>query len=431
MQISKLRAGLILFISLPAFLLAQQNTISPYSSFGVGEPQEQEFSLNNALGGVGVALRAGNYLNPTNPASLTAINTTVFEVGITGTASYLTDNALSQESFTSTLSYLSLGFPIYPGVVISGGLLPYSFKGFDVTQNIDSSNDEDNLVYDINHNGSGGLNRVYANVGAELFNGFSLGATASVIFGTIKNKRDVTFSQSDILNRRDEYSYTARDLTYDFGFQYLTNVGKKNLIFGATDCPELNLRSWNKGVVYTYDMSTDFEYIRDTIETFFSASNGLVIPQSYAIGLALEEQDRWFVSGELDFKEWTQMTLFSDLDPNLKDATQFKLGAWWIPNAKDVHNYLNTVQYRAGFNYNTGHLSVSALGTNNSKTDITDISLSFGLGLPMRRSNTIANIGIKLGKTGTTKDGLIEENYIKLNLAFTFNDKWFKQRKID
>ena len=123
-------------------------------------------------------------------------------------------------------------------------------------------------MYDINHNGSGGLNRVYANVGAELFNGFSLGATASVIFGTIKNKRDVTFSQSDILNRRDEYSYTARDLTYDFGFQYLTNVGKKNLIFGATYCPESNLRAWNKGVVYTYDMSTDFEYIRDTIETF-------------------------------------------------------------------------------------------------------------------------------------------------------------------
>ena len=115
MQISKFRAGLILFISLPAFLLAQQNTISPYSSFGIGEPQEQEFSLNNALGGVGVALRTGNYLNPTNPASLSAINTTVFEAGITGTAIYLTDNTLSQESFTSTLSYLSLGFPIHNG----------------------------------------------------------------------------------------------------------------------------------------------------------------------------------------------------------------------------------------------------------------------------------------------------------------------------
>ena len=114
MQISKYRSVQILFIFLPAILIAQQNTISPYSSFGIGEVQPQEFSLNNSLGGVGAALRTEGYLNPTNPASLSAINTTVFEAGITGTAIYLTDNTLSQESFTSTLSYLSLGFPIHP-----------------------------------------------------------------------------------------------------------------------------------------------------------------------------------------------------------------------------------------------------------------------------------------------------------------------------
>ena len=433
MQISKYRAGINFLIFLPAFLLAQQNTISPYSTYGIGAPQEQGFSLNNSLGGVGVALRTGNYLNPTNPASLSAINATVFDVGITGTAIYLTDNTLSQETFTSTLSYLSLGFPVHRGVVISGGLLPYSFKGFEVTQNFDLSNGENNLVYNVNHSGSGGLNRIYANIGAELFKGFSLGATASVIFGTIKNKRDAVFSQPDVLNRRDEYTYTARDYSYDFGVQYLTKVLEKNLIFGATYCPESNLRASYRGATFTYDTSGDFEYIRDTTAMFYNprASNSLVLPQSYAIGLALEDHDKWFVSGELDFKEWSQMGLFSDLDPNLKDATQFKFGAWWIPNAKDVHNYLNIIQYRAGFNYNTGQLSVSTLGTNSSQTDITDISLSLGLGLPMKRSNTTANIGIQIGKMGTTNDGLIEENYIKFHLAFTFNDKWFKQRKID
>ena len=65
-----------------------------------------------------------------------------------------------------------------------------------------------------------------------------MGATASMIFGTIKNKRDVVFLQSDILNRRDENSYTVRDFAYDLGVQYLTNIGGKNLIFGATYCPE-------------------------------------------------------------------------------------------------------------------------------------------------------------------------------------------------
>ena len=111
-----------------------------------------------------------------------------------------------------------------------------------------------NLVYDINHSGSGGLNRAYANVGAELFKGFSLGATASMIFGKIQQKRDVVFSQSDILNRRDEYTYTARDYKYDFGFQYLTEMGTKNLILGATYCPESNLSARNSGGIYTYDV---------------------------------------------------------------------------------------------------------------------------------------------------------------------------------
>lgn len=431
MQISKYRAVLILFISLPAILLAQQNTISPYSSFGIGEAQEQGFSLNSSLGGVGAALRTGNYLNPTNPASLSAINVAIFETGINGTAIYLTDNTLSQESFSSTLSYLSLGFPIHDGFAVSGGLLPYSYKGFELTQNKDLSSELDSLGCVVNHSGSGGLNRAYANFGVQLFKGLSIGATASMIFGTINQKRDVVFAQSDILNRRDQYTYTTRDYTYDLGVQYQTNISNKNLTLGATYCPEANLNASNKGAIYTYDVNNGLENIRDTTGVFSSASNGLVLPKSYVVGLALENEGQWLISGEVDFKEWSQLSLFSSLDPNLKDAVQIKLGAWWIPNSKDVHNYLKIIQYRAGFNYNSGHLSVTAFGTNAPQTEITDISLSFGLGLPMKRSKTIANIGVQVGRSGTTSEGLIEENYIKFHLAFTFNDKWFKRRKID
>ena len=431
MQINKHRAVLIFFISLPAILLAQQNTISPYSSFGIGDAQDQGFSLNNALGGIGVAMRTGNYLNPINPASLSAINMTVFEAGINGSAIYLTDNTLSQEAFISTLSYLSLGFPLRKGFAVSGGLLPYSYKGFELSQNSALSNEQEDLAYAVNHSGSGGLNRAYANFGAELFKGFSIGATGSMIFGTINQTRDVVFNQPDVLNRRDEYTYTVRDYIYDLGLQYQTSLANKNLTVGITYCPEANLSASNRGAIYTYDISNDSENIRDTTAVFSSESNGLVLPKSYAAGLAIEEEGRWFVSGEIDFKEWSQMTLFSTPDPNLKDAMQLKIGAWWIPNAKDVHNYLNTIQYRAGLNYNTGQLSVSALGTNSPQTDISDISVSLGLGLPMRRSNTTANIGIQIGKSGTTDRGLVEENYIKFHLALTFNDKWFKKRKID
>lgn len=430
MQINKYKAVLILFVSLPAILLAQEGTISPYSSFGIGDTQEQGFSLNTSLGGVGVAMRTANYLNPINPASLSAIGVTVFETGINGSAIYLTDNIMSQEAFTSTLSYLSLGFPLLNGVAVSGGLLPYSYKGFELRQNNIVSN-QDALTYVVNHSGSGGLNRAYANFGAQLFKGFSVGATASMIFGTINQKRELVFDQPNILNRRDENSYTTRDYTYDLGFQYQIKRANKNLTLGATYCPEANLSASNSGASYTYDLSNDLGIILDTSTVFYNESNGFVLPKSYTAGLAIEEKDRWFLSGELGFKEWSQMTFFNTTEPSLKDAMHFKIGAWWIPNAKDVHNYLNIIQYRAGINYNSGHLSVSALGTNNPQTDISDLNLSFGLGLPMRRSNTTANIGVQIGKRGTTDAGLIEENYIKFHLAFTFNDKWFKKRKID
>ena len=84
-----------------------------------------------------------------------------------------------------------------------------------------------------------------------------------------------------------------------------------------------------------------------------------------------------------------------------------------------------------GVNYNTGYLAISELGQNATQTNLNDLSLSLGFGLPLKRSNTIANIGVQFGKRGTIESNLVEEKYIKFHLAFTFNDKWFTKRKID
>lgn len=430
MQTNKCKELLLILTFLPIILLAQQNTVSPYSAFGIGENQPQGFSLNSALGGVGVAMRGGNFLNPINPASLSAMTNTTFETGFSGTSIFLRDKTLSREAFVSSLAYLSLGFPISKGFAVSGGLSPYSFKGFDLSQNFTFTDQEDTLNYTINHNGSGGLNRAYTNFGIEL-DGFSFGATASMIFGTLNQKRDLVFNDSQELRRRDESSYNVRDLKHDFGFQYQTNISDKQLTIGATYSPETTLNAKTKEAIYTFDIINGTELIRDTVEAFENSTNKLLLPKSYAIGLALQKETEWFISAEIDFKEWSQMTLFNTQDPNIKDATQFRLGAWWIPNAQDVHNYLNIIQYRAGFNYNTGHISTTAFGVGGPPTEINDISISFGLGLPMKRSKTTTNISIQLGKRGAVNNGLVEERYLKFVAAFTFNDKWFKKRKID
>jgi hypothetical protein len=431
MQTLRVKKFFFGLFSLPLFLVAQQNTISPYSVFGIGELQNQGFTLNNNLGGLGVALRPKSFLNPTNPASLSGLSLTTYEAGISATSMFLTEGNLNQEFFSGTLSYLSLGFPISEGLAASAGILPFSFQGYKLIQSFDTESVDGVTNYDVNHSGSGGIHRAYINLGLELFDGFSIGTTGSSFFGRLKRQRDVVYFQNDYLNRRDENTYTVRDFVIDFGTQYRLSVKEKTVVLGASFQPQSNLKADAVDLTYTYNIVGDFEYIRDTISSFSSSSSGLILPKSIVVGASFSEENHWLVSAEFDFKEWSELKLFEQTDPQLRNATQYKVGFWWIPNQGNIHNYLSNIQYRGGVNYNTGFLSVSAFGESISPTEINDLSLSLGLGLPLKKSKSTLNIGVQFGRRGSLVEGLVEERYIKFQLALTFNDKWFTKRKID
>ena len=69
---------------------------------------------------------------------------------------------------------------------------------------------------------------------------------------------------------------------------------------------------------------------------------------------------------------------------------------------------------------------------NNKNLD--DFGINFGVSLPVGNAS-LFNLGFKFGQQGTTSDGLIKENYLKLNLGMTFNDRsfaWYRNlRKFD
>ena len=52
MQIRTIKTLFFTAICCPFFVLAQQNTTSPYSAYGIGELQQQGFAINNDLGGL-------------------------------------------------------------------------------------------------------------------------------------------------------------------------------------------------------------------------------------------------------------------------------------------------------------------------------------------------------------------------------------------
>lgn len=432
MHLKKYKVLVTILLCLPLFVNAQQNTVSPYSYYGIGEFQPQGFALNNDLGGIGISLRSNRHLNPLNPASLSGLALTAFETGVNGASYQLADSHNNQEFFTSTLAYLSLGFPIAKNFAISGGLMPYTFQGYEMSQDFSPIlNDTDTISYTQNHIGSGGFNRAYINFGVALYKGLSIGATGSMLFGTLNQTTDVEMDIEHALHRREVRSYHLRDYFFDFGVQYQAQLADKKMVVGATFSPETPMSASFTHNIYTYDISGDFEYVKDTASTSNKITDGMVLPKSYGFGLSLEKNQNWMIAGEYAFKSWSQLSMYGVPEYGMVDGSEFRLGAWWIPNYKDVHNYWNTVQYRMGLRYNTGMLSVAANNSSATASNINDMSASLGLGLPLKKSKTMLNLGVELGKRGTIDSNLVEEQYLKFHLAFTFNDKWFTKRKID
>ena len=62
---------------------------------------------------------------------------------------------------------------------------------------------------------------------------------------------------------------------------------------------------------------------------------------------------------------------------------------------------------------------------------LTEKSLTFGVGLPVKRTNTYYNLSVEVGDKGTTEENLIKEQFIRLAFGVTFKGIWFVKRKYD
>ncbi len=113
---------------------------------------------------------------------------------------------------------------------------------------------------------------------------------------------------------------------------------------------------------------------------------------------------------------------------DLKQNQRFSIGAYFVPEKYAVGSgsFFKRVNYRMGLNYQTGYVEVN-------NTLIKSYALSAGVGLPVGvgRLSSMVHLGAQFGKMGTTENGLIMENFWRLNVGFTFSDKWFQKYRYD
>jgi len=147
------------------------------------------------------------------------------------------------------------------------------------------------------------------------------------------------------------------------------------------------------------------------------------IPMNFGIGFTLEKANKWLIGTDFNWQNWSYYKYNDVKDPSLTNSMRISIGGEIKPDHYSP-KYFKRVTYRAGFKYSTTNLKID-------NTQIDEFGVSFGLGLPFRKSKSTLNVGVEYGKRGSISNDLIKENFTKITIGFSAYDFWFFKRKFD
>lgn len=403
---------------------AQSNISSPYSRYGIGDLSSSGFIQNDALGGAGIGLRSSHGLNIINPASYSAIDTLtfIFEFGIKDKLVLSETASIKEKQHDMNISYLACGFQLAKWWAGSIGLIPYSSVGYKIKE----LNNDNDFLKEISYNGSGGLNKFYIGNTFKLHKTFSVGFNASYLFGSIEQAKTVKFldTTSIYLNFLSQNSISVNDYYLNFGMQYSNEINAKyQYTIGAVFDNKSSIAATRSMLVSRF-FNQGGSGIVDTIVNTQSEKGTIVLPLNYGIGATLQTPN-WLFAADYYHENWTDFRIFNSND-SLANSNACRLGAEFVPDKKALTKYWQKVSYRMG-----AHFSDTFLKFSSKNEQLKDFGVSFGLGLPVKKTHSLMNVSFEFGQRGTTKKNLMRESYGVISLSFTLSDFWFMKSKFD
>ena len=414
-KLKKLVVVLFVFCGLSAF--AQLGTSSPYSRFGLGDLQGNAFPVYNALGGGVAALSSSNSVNPSNPASYTSFraNSFLFSTGGLHNTTQIQNSTDKQVVNNSAFSHLTIAFPISSKLGASFGMLPYSNIGYTL-------NARDTLVNaDMIYTGDGGLSKVYFGGAYEPFKGFSLGINASYLFGGLNRRKKLDYDDESFFDSRSNSSINLKGYYYELGLLYKKELAnEKELSFGLTANNNSTLRAKRTNIVET--ISGPYEIVKDTASNVVEWGE-VTLPNYISTGLMYRDGEKWLLIADYSMQNWADYTLLGESD-DLSNSMRLSGGLQYTPEFNSVTKYYKRMQYRLGAAYSNTPLTLN-------DTQLKEMSVSFGFGIPVKKSRTKYDVSFTLGQRGTTDNSLIKEQFVKFGLSVSYDGIWFVKRKYD
>jgi|TARA_B110000914_G_scaffold8908_1_gene7343 hypothetical protein len=425
-----------IILSLISINSFSQGSASPYSFYGIGSLNFNGTTENRAMGRLSMVTDS-IHMNFRNPASFTGNDLKAFNnegrlvkftvsVG-NSDINFKTQNA-SAKSTTTSFDYLGMSVPM--GKFGMGfGLIPHSSVGY----KLESLDDADLIKY--KYSGKGGLNKVLLGLAYQFSESLALGMNFDYNFGNIQNN-GVEFLYDDNSEPLDYHSREANrsDLSgfsYNLGITFkpmLTDLIQLHSAF--TYSPDYNLNSDNSrtfsSIVINSNSGEEYPIneINVDLESLGLKETNLSMPSKTSIGLGIGKIKKWFIGTEYTFVNTSvfKSDLINIDNSSYEDGSTISFGGYFIPEFSSFNNLLKRIVYRSGIYFEKTGLIIN-------DQSISEVGMTFGVGIPVGNMFSNLNLALEVGKRGTTDANLVEEKFANLKMSLSLNDRWFVKRK--
>ena len=415
----------------PLNVSAQTNgSNSPYSRYGLGLLSDQAQGFNKGMAGTALGMRGGREINVKNPASYSELDSLnfIFDFGMSLQNANLSQNGSKVNAHNTSIDYISLGFRASRNLGFSLGMLPFSTVGYSVSEE-KTINEDDATTQTTTNSGDGGLHEVYVGVGWRPFKPVSIGANVGYLWGDLTNTVLASYSTTSISSSRRQYTADIRTYKADFGLQFMSQIGSKHrFVLGLT----YGLGHDIKSNAYFYNQTvTSSTTTGDTLK----AINPYALPHTFGVGLTWQWKQSLRVGVDYTFQQWSKVkspTLSADARSYAAqtgaytDMHKVSIGAEYVPDPEGL-SWHKRIRYRLGFAYTTPYTKVD--GGDGPK----DFLVSAGVALPIINTNnnrSVVNINVQYERVKPQFSHGLTENYIRLCLGITFNERWFMKWKV-
>ena len=417
--------------------LAQTNgSNSPYSRYGFGLLSDGGQGFNKAMSGLSYGMRNGSELNSKNPASYSAIDSLsfLFDAGFSLQNANLDANGRKINARNTSFDYLTMGFRATENLGISLGLLPFSTIGYSMSNSETLVESTGEIVQTESYSGDGGLHEVYAGVGWRPFKPLSVGVNAGYLWGDMTHTIMASFSDASIASRRRQYTADIRTYKIDFGLQYEQRLGKADwLTLGLTYGLGHDIKS--NGLYYDQLISNN-TVSGDTLV----AHDAYGLPHSFGVGLAWTHKNQLRVGADNTLQKWQDVQSpqllgntpggtpsYAGVKGAYTDMHRIVVGMEYVHDPTGLR-WRDRIRYRAGFAYTSPYTRVNGLDGPR------DYQVSLDVALPIinfYNNRSLLNISAQYERVKPQVAGMITENYLRISIGLSFNERWFMKWKVE